>query len=219
MSACRPRARPDQIAIICGDRSITYAGLDARADRIAAALQRDGVRPGGVVSVCAASSIDYMAVFIGTLRTGAAIAPLSPSATPDQLVAMIADCGASHLATDAAVSAHLSQASAPVEAHRLALEDGADGTALDDWMAAEGSRPETIEITPDMAFNIIYSSGTTGEPKGIVQSFKMRWPHNHLGETVGFGPEGCRPGLDAALFQHHAGACPADPGRWWQRLS
>lgn len=182
-------ARPDHTAIICGDDHITYRELDARADRIAAALQRDGVRPGGVASVCALSSIDYLAFFIGTLRTGAAIAPLSPSATPDQLQAMIADCGATHLATDVSVSKHLSGASGAVEATRLALENGAEGVSLDDWMAPEGTRPETIEITPDMAFNIIYSSGTTGVPKGIVQSFKMRWPHNHLGETVGFGPD------------------------------
>ncbi len=186
-------ARPDQDALCCAEMRLDYAGFDARANQIAARLQADGVRPGGVVAICAASCVDYLCVFLGTLRTGAAIAPLSPSATPAQLAAMINDCGASHVVLDAAVSDHLSEALAArpggLKAVPLALEAGAVGTRLDAWLADAPARPEPVTITPDMAFNIIYSSGTTGTPKGIVQSHAMRWPHNHLTDPVGFGPD------------------------------
>ena len=181
--------RPGKTAIICGDDTISFAALHARADRIAASLQRDGVSPGGAVAICAASSIDYLAVWIGALRCGAAAAPLSPSATPDQLAGMIADCGASHLFTDAAVSAALAPVASALKVQRVGLEAGADGAPVADWLAAADAEPAPVEITPAMAFNIIYSSGTTGSPKGIVQSFRMRWPHNHLTEPPGFGPD------------------------------
>lgn len=187
--ALQAAANPGKTAVVCAGRTIAYRDLDALADRIAAALQRDGVKPGGVAAICAPASIEYVAVFIGTLRTGAAIAPLSPSATPEQLAGMIADCGASHVFTDASVSALLEPVAGALGADFVALTEGARGTPLDDWLAPQAARPEAVEIAPDMAFNIIYSSGTTGTPKGIVQSHRMRWPHNHLTDPPGLGPD------------------------------
>jgi acyl-CoA synthetase (AMP-forming)/AMP-acid ligase II len=186
--ALQAQARPDHPAIICGDRTISYRELDALADRIAASLQRDGVGPGGAVAICATASIDYAAVFIATLRTGAAIAPLAPSATAEQLRAMLGDCDASHLFSDTVVTEHLAPVAGEIAAQRIALDAGAAGTPLADWMAAEGAKPVAVEVEPDQPFNIIYSSGTTGTPKGIVQSYRMRWPHNHLVNPPGYGP-------------------------------
>ncbi len=187
--AMQAAAHPDRDALRCGDDRLDYRDFDARANAIAARLQADGVKPGGVVAVCAASCIDYMCLFLGTLRTGAAISPLSPSATPAQLSAMIRDCGASHVGLDAAVSAHLKTQIGGLKARVLALEPGAAGEALDDWLGEGKATPEPVTIAPDMAFNIIYSSGTTGTPKGIVQSHRMRWPHHSLTDPVGFGPD------------------------------
>ena len=187
--ALQAAAHPDKTALVCSGRTISYRDLDAMADRIAARLQQDGVGPGGVTAVCAASSIAYVAVFIGTLRTGAAISPLSPSATAEQLAAMIADCQASHVFTDAAVSAQLAGLADDIKAGFVALDPGARGVALASWMAPAGARPDPVEIRPGMAFNIIYSSGTTGTPKGIVQSHKMRWPHLQPADPPGLGPD------------------------------
>ena len=65
-------SRPDHSAMIEGERSVTFAELDALVDRAAAALQRDGVKPLDTVAICAPSSIEYVATFIATLRAGAA---------------------------------------------------------------------------------------------------------------------------------------------------
>ena len=184
------RARPTRVAMICEDDSITYAELDALADRVAAGLQRDGVGSGDVVAICAASSIAYTAVFIGTLRAGAAVSPLSPSATPAQLAAMLADSGASHLFADAVVSGALEPVARQITAERVALSAGALGCAMNGWLPDEGAAPTPVAIAPEQPFNIIYSSGTTGTPKGIVQSHAMRWPHNHLANPPGYGPDG-----------------------------
>ncbi|HEX3479938.1 MAG TPA: class I adenylate-forming enzyme family protein [Kofleriaceae bacterium] len=194
--------RPGHTALIAGDDRLDYAGLDALVDRVAAALQRDGVGPGGAVAVAAAASIPYVAIYLGTVRAGAKIAPLQPSVTPDSLVAMVGDAGASHLFLDAAVGRALAAASRPVTATRIALErsetggrapqgiDGSDaGQAFAAWLAPEGAAPRPVALDPGAPFNLIYSSGTTGTPKGIVHSHRMRWAHIRRGGTFGFGPD------------------------------
>ena len=187
--ALHARAAPSRLAVIDDRGAIDYAAFDARIDRIAASLQRDGVEPRGVVAVVAASSIDYAATFIATVRIGAAVAPLSPSSTPEQLAAMIADSGATHLFVDAGTGAQLAPVLAGVTPRVIGFGDGAPGTPIDAWLAPLGSRPAVPPVDPSAPFNIIYSSGTTGTPKGIVQSFAMRWPHNHLTVPPGYGPD------------------------------
>ncbi|HEX3758651.1 MAG TPA: class I adenylate-forming enzyme family protein [Kofleriaceae bacterium] len=183
--------RPGHTALIAGDDRLDFAGLDALVDRVAAALQRDGVGPGGVVAISAAASIPYVATYLGAVRAGASVAPLQPSVTPDSLAAMAGDAGASHLFLDAAVARTLAAASRPVTATRIALDGaGADaGLAFSAWLAPAGSAPRPVAVDPDAPFNLIYSSGTTGTPKGIVHSHRMRWAHIRRGGLFGYGPD------------------------------
>jgi acyl-CoA synthetase (AMP-forming)/AMP-acid ligase II len=181
--------RPRHAALVLDERTMDYAALDAAMDRIAAALERDGVRPRDCVSICAATSIEYAAVFLGALRAGTVVAPLAPSSTGEELAAMAADAGAKLLFLDEACARTLAGAGRSVSAPRIALDGSAAGRALADWLAPEGARPSPVEIRPDWAFNIIYSSGTTGAPKGIVQSHAMRWGHVQRATVYGYGPD------------------------------
>src|ERR671913_90849 len=61
--------------------------------------------------------------------------------------------------------------------------------AMRDWLASEDAQPRPVQIDPGAPFNIIYSSGTTGTPKGIVQPFIMRWAHVRRGSDSGYGPD------------------------------
>ena len=182
------RERPARPALLQGDERLSYAELDALMDRIAASLQRDGLRAGDAIAICARASPRYAAVFLGALRAGVAVAPLAPSVTVDAFASMLADAQARWLFVDAAASEALGDA--PDTARCISLDGVAPGIALDEWLMPEGSLPEPVQVLPEQPFNIIYSSGTTGVPKGIVQSHGMRWSHVARGATYGYSPEG-----------------------------
>ncbi|ATQ44888.1 4-coumarate--CoA ligase [Caulobacter mirabilis] len=182
--------RPTHRALVQGDQSISYAELDALMDRVAAGLQRDGVKPGQALSVCAATSIEYAALFLGGLRAGAAVAPIAPSSTPDQIVAMVNDSGASLFFLDAAVAAEMGEALGKVVTKQVSLDGSDAGLPFLKWLPEAGAEPQPVELDRKAPFNIIYSSGTTGTPKGIVQSHGMRWRHlAPRPDGVGYGPD------------------------------
>ena len=169
------RERPNHPALVEGDETLTYAELAALMDRIAFALQRDGVRAGDAVAICARTSIRYGAAFCGILAAGAAVALLAPSSTPASLVMMLKDSGAKAFLIDRETAAALKETGYEETARPVALDDGGFAEPFSGWLGPEGAAPANVEITPEQPFNIIYSSGTTGAPKGIVQPHRMRF--------------------------------------------
>jgi acyl-CoA synthetase (AMP-forming)/AMP-acid ligase II len=180
--------RPAQAALVQDERSLAYADLDALMDRVAAALQRDGVAPSESIAICASASIEYAGVFLGALRAGVAVAPLAPGSTPEQLAAMLRDSQARIAFLDATGAKALEGASVDSGLQRIALDSSPIGQALDNWLAPVGAKPAAVATQPEWPFNIIYSSGTTGAPKGIVQPHAMRWAHVQRTEKFGYSP-------------------------------
>jgi acyl-CoA synthetase (AMP-forming)/AMP-acid ligase II len=179
---------PAHPALVLDARVMTFGELHAVIDRIAAALQRDGVRPRDVVAVSAANSIEYVALLLGVLRAGAAIAPIPQSTAPAALAAMVNDSGASHLFVDEAVARALAPHRAELRARLIALDDSGDAGPSSQWLAGAPVAPRAVPIEPAWPFNVIYSSGTTGTPKGIVQPHAMRWTHVQRASTYAYGP-------------------------------
>ena len=183
MVAAHARSRPTALALVVGAQRLSYAALDALADRVAASFQRDGLQPRDVVAICAGTRVEYVAVFLGALRAGLAVAPLAPSSTPAQLVDMARDAGARRFFVDGDMLAALTAGGVlPPASLPITRLDAADGHApLAPWLidSPDGApaRHTPVEIDPAWPFNLIYSSGTTGTPKGIVQSHAMRWSH------------------------------------------
>ncbi len=178
---------PDRPALADAQRSLNYGVLDALMDRIAASLQRDGLQAGDAIAICAAPSVNYAAIFLGALRAGIAVAPLAPGSTPASLARMIDDAGARILFVDTAAAETIGDAAPSVP--RVAIDGSESGSDFDAWLAPIGSLPTPVEPQPSWPFNIIYSSGTTGEPKGIVQGHGMRWAHVRRGAKYEYGPE------------------------------
>ena len=183
------RSRPNHPALIQGRRSVSFATLDAMMDRVAATLQRKGVCSRESIAICAGTSLEYAAVFLGALRAGVAVAPLAPSSTADTIADMAANAEVRLFFVDAATANELSAVRDRIAVPWIALDESEAGTAFSTWLAPAGSIPEPVTIRPESPFNIIYSSGTTGAPKGIVQPHGMRWVHAQRALDHGYGPD------------------------------
>ncbi len=180
--------KPGHPAVIDGERQVTYAELDAMIDGVAAAMQRDGIRPRDAISICAFSSIEYVATFLGALRIGVAVAPLPPSSTPADFAAMVKDADAKILFMDESAAALMGDAGRAGPSRRVSFDGDTFGQNFGSWIA-KGSKPQTVTVDPEWTFNIIYSSGTTGTPKGIVHTHHMRWRQYGQLDPLGYGPD------------------------------
>ena len=182
------RDAPARLALNDGERFLNYAEFDRLIDRIAASLQQDGILPRETVAICAPTSLEYVASFLGALRAGAVVAPLSPSSTPASIAAMVQDCGAKRLFYDATTRDALTKVDPALT--RIAFDDDdASGESFTKWLRQADVKPEPVAIAPEWTFNIIYSSGTTGTPKGIEQSHFMRWLHVQRAALFGYDSE------------------------------
>lgn len=153
----------DAPALALGEAVLSYAELDRRVDRIAAALQREGLDQGDAIAVCAGASLDYVALFLAASRAGVVIAPLGTWLIQDDICALVRDSAARRLFTD---NPELARA-AGVETVMFA--------EMEAWLAPQGARPKPVQVRPDDVHCLMYSSGTTGAPKGVIQSYMHRW--------------------------------------------
>ncbi|MEN2979652.1 class I adenylate-forming enzyme family protein [Tistrella bauzanensis] len=188
--------RPAAPAVEDETTHLNWQGFDARIDAITAALQESGIGHGDKVAMLARNAVDVLALYMASLRAGACAVPLSTLASPEQLAAMVTDSGAGLLAVDAYSLPLIGPALDRLGDVRLVGFDfGADQaggdrwTGFADWLAAAPAAPAPVEIGSEDLFNIIYSSGTTGVPKGIVHSHQMRGAQTRRLQSMGFGPD------------------------------
>lgn len=187
--AIRERAKeaPGKEAIVCGNTRLSWAEFDARSSRVANALIALGVGKGDRVAVLSPNSAAYAEIFIGTLKAGACIVPLSTMASSEALEKMVKDSGSKVFF----LADHYRDLAAPflggIAAHCVALDFDAPG--FDNYETLLADQTETDPMVPvdwDDPLNIIYSSGTTGTPKGILHDHWMRAVQMERAEPSGY---------------------------------
>ena len=152
--------RQRETAVICGSSQLTYQELDHRANRLAHLLISRGVGKGNPVGILFERSLDIYIALLGVLKAGAAFVPLDPS-FPSDLVAFIAkDAGLRDLVTTSAFREKTNGLSCPV----LELDQAHEALCVQ-----YETRPE-VRVDPASLCYIIYTSGTTVQPKGVAVS-------------------------------------------------
>jgi amino acid adenylation domain-containing protein len=142
------RARPDHPAVVDRGRSLTYGELDRRANQLAHVLSAAGVGRGERVAVLLTKSADAVCSLYAVMKTGAAYVPLDPGAPPQRLSDVVADCRPRCVLTD-----------------RPDVPGRVDPTA--DPLGVPDD-PIECRVTPDDLAYILYTSGSTGVPKGVM---------------------------------------------------
>ncbi|BBU62179.1 non-ribosomal peptide synthetase [Methylosinus sp. C49] len=147
---------PDAVAVEFEDRYLSYAELDAEADRLARLLGRRGVGADAIVGICLERSVEMVVSLLAVLKAGGAYLPLDPDHPPERLGYMIGDASPRLVITTDRLSARL-----PSEIDLLKL-DHDEGV-----IAAETSDPSSARADADNLAYVIYTSGSTGRPKGV----------------------------------------------------
>ncbi|GGS11349.1 hypothetical protein GCM10010169_64850 [Micromonospora fulviviridis] len=179
--AARVAADPDGLAVVSGDVSLSYRELEARAERLARRLVAVGVGPESPVAVVLERSAELLVALLAVLKAGGAYLPLDVTWPVARMRAVAADAGARvvlvHEATaghefvtgaDGLTLLHVDRSGAAVAAGDAADRATADAVTADARAAGAGDGP----VSPSAAAYLMYTSGSTGVPKGVVTTHR-----------------------------------------------
>ncbi len=171
--------RADKTAIICEDRRITWGEFNQRINKVANGLMKLGLQKGEKVSLLMANRIEVLEILFGTVKAGGVIVPLSAMVPGDSLARMIIDSDSKFLF----IGPGLREVIDPYRTEFRNIGEEcffSAGEEAEDWNAYEklvddsSDKDPGVKLIYEDAFNIMYTSGTTGVPKGILHTHHSR---------------------------------------------
>nr|WP_276599757.1 non-ribosomal peptide synthase/polyketide synthase [Nannocystis sp. SCPEA4] len=159
---------PDAVALVFGEKQLTYRELDERSNQLAHHLRGLGVGPEVLVGLCVERSLEMLVGLLAILKAGGAYVPLDPSYPRERLAFMLTDARPAVLLTQARLQDGL-----PAHAVVTVLLDAPA------WQHLPRTSP-AVHVGPDHAIYVIYTSGSTGRPKGVLNTHRglynrLRW--------------------------------------------
>ncbi|HEX9935555.1 MAG TPA: amino acid adenylation domain-containing protein, partial [Longimicrobium sp.] len=166
---------PGAVALVYEDEEVTYAELNARANRLAHHLRGLGVGADARVGICVERGVDMVVAVLATLKAGGAYVPLDPEYPAERLGYMLRDSAPVVLLTQRSLLGQLDGAGVPVE-----VLDG----EVSAWAGQPDSNPARGALTPENLAYVIYTSGSTGQPKGVMNGHRgvvnlLAWGERH----------------------------------------
>jgi fatty-acyl-CoA synthase len=213
----RGRTSGDRVAIRFGDEATTYAQLDERSGRLAAALHAAGVRRGDRVGSLTGNRPEHVELLFACARLGAALVPLNHRLAPAELAFQVDD--ATPTLAFVAPEHDTLWASTLAEArhqpaHRVLDRDGLDALAAE-WRHAHDADVADADVADDDPLLVVYTSGTTGRPKGAVLTHaNCFWTNLALDRTCDLASTDV---VLQVLPQFHVGGWNVQPLlAWWK---
>ena len=177
--ALNGRWRAEKTAVLQDGRRKTWQEFDAATNRVANGLGKLGLEPGARLAVLMSNSIEMVEVLFGAGKGAVSAVPLNVSVSDAAVASMIADSGATAVAASGEHCARIDTLIAarllPSSLARVGVDaPGGGWRDYAEFRDAQSAHPPTVRVLPDTECNIIYSSGTTALPKGIVHSHRCR---------------------------------------------
>ncbi len=165
-------AHPDKIAFeMCETgEQVSYAQLDARANQVAQVLRSCGVGPGDHVAILMENNRRFLEACFGMDRAGVYYTTISTRLNADEVAYIVKDCSAKVLVVSDAIEAVTPMLRALLPQHVCCFSVGGISSGMPSWEAAVDSAPTQAIPDPGQGLDMLYSSGTTGRPKGV------KWP-------------------------------------------
>jgi long-chain acyl-CoA synthetase len=198
--ASHAKRTPEAEAVVCGDDRLTWAELIARVDRVAGGLRERGLSVGDRVCVLMNNSPELLELLLGTIQAGGVIVPLSPLSTPAALGAMINRAEPTFLFVESGLTGG---DGLPRLTGRVAVGSPVDGwEEYEAWLASSPAARPLPSYDLSNPVSVVYTSGTTGTPKGMEHSHFARlcYPLG-LGPTLSVG-RGSRAVLTTPMYHN-----------------
>jgi long-chain acyl-CoA synthetase len=163
----------DKVALIAGGRSFTYRQLDDLSDAFAGALTSRSISCGERVSIYAQNCWEWVVAYHGIVKAGCVVNPINIMLTPEEVLFVLNDCGARAIVTSTEKAAAITElrGQAPTLEDVVVIGAGPAGSVpFEELLAADGRSAEVAAPAPTSLSTIGYTSGTTGHPKGAMQS-------------------------------------------------